>query len=64
MEIFYKEHLHSDEEIRFICAGSGYFDLRAVSSDQWIRVEVVKNDLLIVPGGTYHRFTLDTNVRL
>ncbi|GFS08581.1 1,2-dihydroxy-3-keto-5-methylthiopentene dioxygenase [Elysia marginata] len=61
MEVFYKEHLHADEEIRFVADGSGYFDLRAVDSDQWIRIEVVKNDMLIVPGGTYHRFTLDSN---
>ncbi|KAK3758656.1 hypothetical protein RRG08_053829, partial [Elysia crispata] len=60
-ESFYKEHMHTNDEVRFICDGSGYFDVKCVGSDKWIRIETVKNDLLIVPRGIYHRFTLDTN---
>ncbi|XP_036711435.1 1,2-dihydroxy-3-keto-5-methylthiopentene dioxygenase-like [Balaenoptera musculus] len=58
IKVIYKEHLHLDDKIRFIWDGSGYSDVRD-KEDRWIRIFMEKGDVIILPAGIYHHFTLD-----
>ncbi len=59
---FDKEHTHSEDEVRFILAGRGIFFLNI--GGKVLSVEVGPGDMLRVPRGTTHWFTLCEDRRI
>ena len=54
---FDKEHLHTEDEVRFTVKGSGVFHINPESADVFA-VTVESGDLISVPKGTHHWFNL------
>jgi 1,2-dihydroxy-3-keto-5-methylthiopentene dioxygenase len=59
---FDKEHTHDEDEVRFILSGRGIFFLHL--DQKVVSVEVGPGDMLRVPRGTAHWFTLCEDRRI
>lgn len=60
---FSREHHHSEDEVRFVVDGHGIFTIRG-RSDRYVELEVGPGDLITVPAGTRHWFTLADDRRI
>ncbi|HVZ80681.1 MAG TPA: acireductone dioxygenase [bacterium] len=54
---FVGEHLHTDDEVRFVVGGSGVFEIRSLD-DRWMKILVEPKDYISVPANRFHRFYL------
>ena len=55
---FDKEHLHTEDEVRFTVRGSGVFHINPDNDDPVFSITVESGDLISVPNGTHHWFNL------
>jgi 1,2-dihydroxy-3-keto-5-methylthiopentene dioxygenase len=60
---FSPEHLHDDDEVRFVLEGEGVFDVRS-RDDRSMRVVVEARDLIVIPAGRHHRFELTDSLTI
>ncbi|KAI9711954.1 MAG: ERMES complex subunit mmm1 [Chrysothrix sp. TS-e1954] len=60
IKIHFDEHLHEDEEIRYVPDVRGYFDFRD-TEDDWIRIRLNKHSLMIMAAGMHRRFKPASN---
>ncbi len=55
---FKKEHIHSEDEVRFFVDGEGYFWFNLGNGEPVFYVLCQRGDLISVPAGTPHWFTM------
>lgn len=60
---FDKIHYHTDDEVRYILAGRGYFGFVAPNEEQFL-LEVTAGDYINVPANTEHWFELKDSKRI
>ncbi|HET9479450.1 MAG TPA: cupin domain-containing protein [Pyrinomonadaceae bacterium] len=60
---FSREHWHDEDEVRFIIAGHGLFHIHTTAGPV-LAIEVEAGDLIRVPRGTLHWFTLCADRRI
>lgn len=60
---FEKIHYHTDDEVRYILAGRGYFGFVDGAGEQFM-LEVTAGDYINVPANTEHWFTLGDSPRI
>lgn len=57
LDVFRKQHFHTDDEVRFIAAGRGVFYIQG-QDGQFFDCELHAGELIVVPAHTWHYFDL------
>ena len=60
---FEKVHFHSDDEVRYVLSGRGYFGFVEGDGSQFM-LEVSEGDYINVPANTEHWFTMGDSARI
>ena len=55
---FKKEHYHDDDEVRFVVAGSGVFEVLSKDHQHMLKITTVPGDLIVIPAKRPHLFYL------
>lgn len=61
MDELYEPVVKKTDVVNLVLAGSAYYDIEE-SEDDWIRVNVERGDLIVIPAGVTHRFTTTPKV--
>ncbi|VDK72988.1 unnamed protein product [Gongylonema pulchrum] len=61
LEQLYEPKRKNEDSVFLIMDGSAYYDVE-VEEDDWIRICVERGDLIVIPRGRNHRFTLTPKV--
>lgn len=61
MDELYEPVVKKTDVVNLVVAGAAYYDIEE-SEDDWIRVNVERGDLIVIPAGVTHRFTTTPKV--
>uniref|UniRef100_A0A0N5AJW5 1,2-dihydroxy-3-keto-5-methylthiopentene dioxygenase homolog n=1 Tax=Syphacia muris TaxID=451379 RepID=A0A0N5AJW5_9BILA len=57
LEEFFEPVVKKEDAIYLLMDGSAYYDIE-VDEDDWIRIELERGDMIVIPSGRPHRYTL------
>lgn len=63
LEELYEPVVKDEDSVYLIMEGSAYYDVEK-EEDDWIRINVEKGDLLVIPKGLPYRFTVTPKVHV
>ncbi|VDD95594.1 unnamed protein product [Enterobius vermicularis] len=62
LEEFFEPVTKKEDAIFLLMEGGAYYDIE-LKEDDWIRIHLERGDLIVIPAGRTHRYTLTPTVR-